>query len=152
GKNGSYKLRIDITKPAKTIVINGDQVKFYEPDLHQLLKASLKDSNAKKNSVGSLAITFGSVSSIRAAYNIDYVGEEKVAGEDTSKLKLTPKKAGPYKEIHIWVSHKLGLPIQQRLVEVNDDVIEVRLSDVKKDIPVDTKKLIDNFNPPATNK
>src|SRR5713226_3599522 len=55
-KNGSMKLRIDITKPAKTIVVAGDMVKFYQPEVHQLLVTTLKNGS-KNQSLGSLAVT-----------------------------------------------------------------------------------------------
>lgn len=147
GKNGQLKLRIDIVKPSKTIVISGDLIKFYQPEARQMLVSSIKDAS-KNRSASSLAITFGSVSAIRSSYDVTFVKDEKVEGEMASLLHLTPKQHGPYKGIDIWISHSLWLPIQQRLVENNDDVTLVRLSNMKKNGTFDAKKLIDNFNPP----
>ena len=70
GKNGAVKLRIDISNPTKkTVVITGDQLKFYQPTIEQMLVTSLK-STKNSQSFGSLAITFGSVSAIRANYDL----------------------------------------------------------------------------------
>lgn len=146
GKNGQMKLRIDIEKPAKTIVISGDKLKFYQKGVQQMIVASIK--NASKNqSAASLAITFGSVSAIRSSYNVTYVKDEKVGAEMTSLLHLEPKQKGPYKSIDIWISQSAWLPVQQRFVESNDDVTIVRLSNLKKNQQFDVKKLIDNFSP-----
>src|SRR6185295_9684374 len=99
--NGQMKLRIDIEKPAKTIVISGDKLKFYQKGVQQMIVASIK--NASKNqSAASLAITFGSVSAIRSSFNVTYVKDEKVGSELTSLLHLEPKQKGPYKSIDIW--------------------------------------------------
>jgi outer membrane lipoprotein-sorting protein len=148
-KNSAMKLRIDITKPTtKTVVIVGDIVKFYQHDINQLLITSLKGAK-QHDSFGSLAVTFGSVSAIRASYNVSFVKkDEKVGDEMASVLALTPKQGGPYKEIQIWISQNAWLPIQQRLVENNGDVTIVRLSGLKPNAQFNVKSLIDNFNPP----
>lgn len=146
-KNGSdIKLRIDITKPAKTIVITGDKIKFYQPDIKQLLISSVKEAKSNK-SAGSLAVTFGSVSAIRDNYEVSFVKEETVQGEKTSELHLIPKQAGAYKSIDIWISQNAWLPVQQTLVENNGDVTTLRLSNIKKNEQFNVKTLIDNFNP-----
>jgi outer membrane lipoprotein-sorting protein len=164
GKKGDKRLRIDIfetTKDAKatpkiikTVVIKGDNIKLYEPEVQQLLETSIS-KESKGRSIGSLAITLGSVAAIRAGYEVNYVKEEKIKYEDqnteseaTWVLHLTPKTAGPYKSIDIWVSQTQGLPIQQRLVENNGDITILQLSNLKKNMQFDIKKLIDDFNPP----
>jgi outer membrane lipoprotein-sorting protein len=71
-KTGTMKLRIDITQPSeKTIVINGDKLKFYERNVNQMLVTSLKEGKGK--SVGSLAITFGSVAAMRTNYTVTFI-------------------------------------------------------------------------------
>ncbi|MBL8148297.1 MAG: outer membrane lipoprotein carrier protein LolA [Blastocatellia bacterium] len=148
-KNGKMKLRIDIQKPAKTVVVSGNEVKFYQKDINQLLITSTKGASSNK-SVSFLAITFGSVSAMRENYNIKYVKDEKIEGEMTSVLHLTPKTEGnPYKSVDVWISQSIWMPLQQKLIEVNEDVTLVRLSNLKKNIEFDVKTLIDNFNPKA---
>ncbi len=152
GKNGSVKLRIDISNPTKkTVVIAGDQLKFYQPTIEQMLVTSLKTTKSSQ-SFGSLAITFGSVSAIRANYDVKFVKDEKIQGEDASLLHLTPKTGGPYKSIDIWISQSSWLPIQENLVEGNDDVTIIKLSNLKKNTSFDVKALIDNFAPPKSTK
>ncbi|MFY9223540.1 MAG: outer-membrane lipoprotein carrier protein LolA [Blastocatellia bacterium] len=152
GKNGAVKLRIDISNPTKkTVIITGDQLKFYQPTIEQMLVTSLK-STKNSQSFGSLAITFGSVSAIRANYDVKFVKDEKIQGEDASLLHLTPKAGGPYKSIDIWISQSSWLPIQENLVEGNDDVTIIKLSNLKKNTSFDVKALIDNFAPPKSTK
>lgn len=146
-KSGKMRLRIDIMKPAKTIVVSGDEVKFYQPEIRQVLLTSIK-SASRTQSVASLAITFGSVAAIRGNYNVAFVREEVVNGEPTALLSLTPKTKGPYKKIELWVSQKQWLPVQQRLVESNDDVIVIKITNLKPNSQFDAAKLIDGFNPP----
>ncbi|MEM4251777.1 MAG: outer membrane lipoprotein carrier protein LolA [Candidatus Bathyarchaeia archaeon] len=146
-KGGKMRLRIDIAKPAKTIVVNGDEVKFYQPEIRQVLLTSIK-SASKNQSVASLAITFGSVAAIRSNYNVAFVKEETLNGEPTVLLLLTPKTQGAYKKIELWVSQKQWMPVQQRLVESNDDVIVIKITNLKPNSQFDAAKLIDSFNPP----
>lgn len=146
-KNGSMKLRIDITKPAqRTIIINGDEVKYYDNETHQLLITSLKNK-PKTKSFGTLAITFGSVAAIRANYNVSYLKDEKIGSENAAVLKLVPKEQGQYKEIDIWISRSMGLPIQQRFIEKNNDVLIMSLSGLKMNERFNIKGLIDDFKP-----
>ncbi|MDW8412336.1 MAG: outer-membrane lipoprotein carrier protein LolA [Acidobacteriota bacterium] len=146
-KNGKFKLRIDITTPPKTIVVDGDHVKFYQPEIRQLLLTSLKRAS-QNQSVASLAITFGSVDVIRSNYEVRYLRDEVVDGEGTAVLLLVPKTKGPYKQIELWISQKQWLPVRQRFVELNDDVIVIKLSNIKLNTNFDSSKLIDSFNPP----
>lgn len=145
-RGGKMRLRIDIVKPAKTIVVNGDEVKFYQPDIRQLLLTSIKGAS-KNQSVASLAITFGSVAAIRSNYNVAFVREETLSGEPTALLSLTPKTKGAYKKIDLWISQRHWMPVQQRLVESNDDVIVIKLTNLKPNSQFDATKLIDSFNP-----
>jgi outer membrane lipoprotein-sorting protein len=147
GKNGSIKLRIDITKPAaRTIVISGDEVKFYEREVNQLLITSLKNK-PKTKSYNSLAITLGSVNAIRANYEVSYLKDEVVGTEKTAVLHLVPKEASNYKEVDIWISRNNWLPVQQRFTEKNGDILTLRLSDLKLNEKFNVKSLIDEFKP-----
>jgi outer membrane lipoprotein-sorting protein len=147
-KNGPIKLRIDITSPIKkTVVITGEKLKFYQPAIKNMLVTSLKDTK-NSQSFGSMAITFGSVSAIRASYDVTLVREEKLQNEQTSLLHLTPKQASPYKSIDIWISQSSWLPIQETLVENNGSVTTVKLSNLKKNNKFNVKSLIDEFAPP----
>src|SRR5437870_2845929 len=50
GKSGEMKLRVDISKPARTIVISGDLVKFYEAEARQMIVTSLKSASKNQSS------------------------------------------------------------------------------------------------------
>lgn len=151
-KNGAMKLRIDINTPTKkTVVITGDEIKFYQPAIQQMLVSSLKNTRSSQ-SFGSLAITFGSVSAIRTNYDVTFVREEKIQNEQTSLLHLTPKQAAPYKSIDIWISHNSWLPVQENLVEINGDITTIKLSNLKKNESFNVKTLIENFTPPKSTK
>jgi outer membrane lipoprotein-sorting protein len=151
-KNGSMKLRIDINTPTKkTVVITGDEIKFYQPAIQQMLVSSLKGAKSSQ-SFGSLAITFGSVSAIRTNYEVTFVKEEKIQNEQTSLLRLTPKQSAPYKSIDLWISHNSWLPVQETLVETNGDITIIKLSNLKKNESFNVKSLIENFAPPKNTK
>ncbi len=151
GKNGAIKLRIDISAPTKkTVVITGDEIKFYQPTIQQMLVTSIKGAK-NSQSFGSFAITFGSVSAIRTNYEVTFVKEEKIEGEQTSLLHLSPKQPTPYKGIDIWISHNSWLPIQEKLLETND-VTTIKLSNLKKNESFNVKALIENFAPPKATK
>lgn len=151
-KNGAMKLRIDINAPTKkTVIITGDEIKFYQPAIQQMLITSIKGAK-NSQSFGSLAITFGSVGAIRTNYEVKFVKEEKIQGEQTSLLHLTPKQTAPYKSIDIWVSHSSWLPIQENLLESNGDITTIKLSNLKKNESFNVKALIENFAPPKSTK
>lgn len=155
-KNGAMKLRIDINSPIqKTIVVTGDEIKFYQPAIREMLVASIKGAK-NSQSFGSFAITFGSVSAIKANYEVKFVKEEKIEGEQTSLLELSPKQSTPYKLIKIWISHNSWLPVKEELLEgtakETTAITTIKLSNLKKNESFNVKTLIENFAPPKNTK
>ncbi len=147
-KNEGMKLRIDINLPVKkTVIITRDEIKFYQPNIKNMLVTPLKGVK-NSQSFGSFAITFGSVSAIKENYEVKFIREEKIEGEQTSLLHLTPKKSTPYQFIDIWVSHNLWLPVQENLVEISGDVVTIKLSNLQKNKNFNVKDLIEKFTPP----
>ena len=123
GKNKG-KVRIDFTQPTKDIVaLVGENFTFYQPRINQAVKTTL--AKAAKGKVGGDVTFFdmglnSSLKSVVNSYNIDYLKEEMIDGQQATVLRLTPKAKGQVDTIDIWVLQN-GLPSQWKLVDHNGD-------------------------------
>jgi len=134
-------VRIDWTSPMQeTLSVVNKQYVLYRPRLGQAIvgKADGRGKDTKANSA--LAFMSMSKDELKANYNVQYLGQENVSnGAPTWHLKLTPKTANSYKYAEIWVDGN-GMPIQGRVVESNDDATTVMLSNLQKNVNLDTNK------------
>ena len=127
------KLRIDYTRPSKdTIALVGDNVIFYQPRINQVFKSTL--AKAAKGKVGGFSQLIGldgSIKSMASSYNIEFLKDETINGQKTTLLRLTPKSAGQFTAIDIWVNQQNWIPAQWKLVERNGDFTIVSLKNVQ---------------------
>ena len=69
---------------------------------------------------------------LKANYNIQYLGQENVAGNvPTWHLKLTPKASSNFKFADLWVDGN-GMPIQGKVTRLNDDTDSFMLANLEK--------------------
>ncbi|MFM8392931.1 MAG: LolA family protein [Acidobacteriota bacterium] len=132
------KLRIDYTRPSKdTIALVGDNVIFYQPRINQVFKSTL--AKAAKGKVGGFSQLIGldgSIKSMASSYNIEFLKDETINGQKTTLLRLTPKSAGQFTAIDIWVNQQNWIPAQWKLVERNGDFTIVSLKNVQLNTPI----------------
>jgi len=123
GKNKG-KLRIDFTQPSKDIVaLVGENFTFYQPRINQVVKTTL--AKASKGKLGSDVSLFdlglnSSLKSVVNSYNIDYLKDETIDGQQATVLRLTPKAKAQVDTIDIWVLQN-GFPSQWKMVDHNGD-------------------------------
>ena len=130
---GKGKLRIDYIRPSKDIVaVVGENVTFYQPRINQVFKGVLsKLSKGKAGGYGQLVGLDGSIKSLAANYNIEFVRDESVSGQMTTLLHLTPKAGGQFAAIDVWVNQQNWLPLQWKMIERNKDYTIVTLKNVQ---------------------
>jgi len=135
---GHGKLRIDYTRPSKdTIALVGENVIFYQPRINQVFKSTL--SKATKGKVGGYTQLIGldgSVKSLAPNYNIEFLRDETINGQQASLLRLTPKSGGQFANIDLWVSQQNWIPAQWKLVERNGDYTIVSLKNMQLNTPI----------------
>ena len=135
---GKGRLRIDYTRPTKdTIALVGDNVIFYQPRLNQVFKSSLaKAAKGKAGGLTQLIGLDGSIKSLASKYNSEFLKDETINGQKTTLLRLTPKTAGQFSAIDIWVNQQNWIPAQWKLIERNGDYTIVSLRNVQLNTPI----------------
>jgi outer membrane lipoprotein-sorting protein len=125
------KLRIDYTRPSKDIVsVVGEAVTFYQPRINQVFKGTL--NKVSKGTAGvNLVGLDGSLKTLTANYNIEFVKDEAVNGQMTTLLRLLPKSGGTYSVIDLWVNQQNWLPAQWKMVERNGDYTVITLKNTQ---------------------
>lgn len=137
GKNPA--VRVDWTRPKKeTLAAINKQYVMYRPELAQAYTGST--DNAKGNAKAGSALAFMSMSKaqLKQNYTMKYLGEATLQnGTKTWHLELTPNARTSYKTSEIWVDGN-GMPIQSRVTEHNNDSTTVLLSNLQKNVKIDT--------------
>ncbi len=125
------KLRIDYTRPSKDIVsVVGENVTFYQPRINQVFKGALNKLSKGKAGVNLVGLD-GSLKTLTANYNIDFVKDENINGQMTTLLRLTPKSGGSYTAIDLWVNQQNWLPAQWKMFERNGDFTLITLKNTQ---------------------
>jgi outer membrane lipoprotein-sorting protein len=125
------KLRIDYTRPSKDIVsVVGEAVTFYQPRINQVFRGTLNKVSKGKAGVNLVGLD-GSLKTLTANYNIEFVKDEAVNGQMTTLLRLSPRSGGTYSVIDLWVNQQNWLPAQWKMVERNGDYTVITLKNTQ---------------------
>jgi outer membrane lipoprotein-sorting protein len=133
GKGRNFSVRLDWTKPKEEVlsVVNGQYV-AYIPSIKRAYTGSSSSKTAQEKGGSVLSIMSMSREELKANYNVQYLGQEQVAGGiPTWRLKLTPKAAASFKYAELWVDGN-GMPLQGKVVAPNDDTDTVLLQNLSK--------------------
>lgn len=130
GSKGKSKMRIDYTRPdQKSVSVVGENLVFYQPRINQALKTTLsKAAKGKTSSYSALVGLDSSLESLTRDYNVEYIKDELVNGEQATRLQLIPKASGPFSRIELWVSNEFWLPVQYQMFERNGDSTLVKFT------------------------
>lgn len=135
-------VRIDWTKPNETLTVSNGIYTLYRPKINQAIIGNAKKAKGKGTANNALSFINMSKADLKANFTIKYLGEEKVSSDvSTLRLELTPKKAQSYKLAELWVDGN-GMPIQAKIIEHNDDTTTILLSNLEKNVGVNTKIFI----------
>jgi outer membrane lipoprotein-sorting protein len=120
-KPHDLRMLLDFQQPdAKQVELSGTKILIYYP----------KTKSAEEYDFGRshralmeqyLKLGFGSTSKeMKEGFNVEYGGPEKVEGQDTTRLSLTPKSpevAAQFPKFELWISDANGIAIQQKMYE-----------------------------------
>jgi len=137
GKGRKFSLRLDWTKPkVETLsIVNGQYVAFI-PNIKRAYTGSSDSKTVNDKGGNVLKIMSMSKEDLKANYNIQYLGGEKVAGSiPTLRLKLTPKAATNFKFADLWVDGD-GMPIQAKVTRLNDDTDSIMLANLGRNVTI----------------
>lgn len=138
------QIRIQFEKPSRReILISDGNVSIYYPSIKKVDHYQLGSESAQnKAELGLLAGVGSSGETLRKAYTIRYLGEEKVDGRKTVKLVLTPRDARAkslFATQEVWLDTNRWLPVRQKLVESSGDSLTVDFEDVEKNKHISDK-------------
>ena len=141
GKNDS--VRIEWSSPQHEILaVSNGQYTLFRPRLKVAYKGSVRSSKGKPGVM--LNMLDMSASELKNSYEpFQDVREETLWGSvGTIHLKLVPKgRDQSYKYAEIWVD-SMGMPVQVKWVEKNDDATTIRLSGPERNVKISA----DEFN------
>lgn len=130
-------VRIDWTDPEEVLSVVNGKYTLYQPRLKQYITGKTSGS---KNAKADSALAFMSMSKkeLTANYSVKYLGTVRLAGAEVWHLSLTPKSKQSYKSAELWVDFD-GMPLQAKIKELNNDLTTVRLSNLKKNVKIDSR-------------
>lgn len=116
----------------KSVALNGNEILLYNPKTKILEQ---HDITKYKDTVNQyLLLGFGASSeALKSAYEISYVGEEKIGAQTASHLKLTPKSKETLKSLKqadLWFADN-GLVVQQKFLYPSGNYKLATYSNVK---------------------
>jgi outer membrane lipoprotein-sorting protein len=136
GRQGS--VRIDWSKPRREIMaVNNGKYTIYRPTLKVVYTGN---SNSKNNKAGGvLEMMYMTRQQLEARFQpVQDVREETLwGGVSTIHLTLVPKGNSSFKYAEIWID-RAGMPVQTKVVEKNDDSTTMRLTDLERNIKINS--------------
>ncbi|PYS86559.1 MAG: hypothetical protein DMF62_15405 [Acidobacteria bacterium] len=131
-------VRIDWVSPKESLAVVNKQYVIFRPALSQAYTGTTDSAKGNAKAGGALAFMSMSRAQLKQNYSIKYLGEANVkGGANTWHLELTPNTKTSYKSAEIWVDGN-GMPIQSKVIEHNNDSTTVLLSNMQKNIRINT--------------
>jgi outer membrane lipoprotein-sorting protein len=117
----------------KVILFKKDKAEIYLPKINQIQEYDLTQHASLVQQF--LLLGFGTdAKQLEKIYSTKYLGEEKLGGEMTALLELTPLKesvAAQLAKVQLWISEESWLPVQQKFFEAGGDYSIAHYSSVK---------------------
>lgn len=130
--------RAVVTFPDRTIGFFGNIVRIYFPNINAYNDYDMGKHADVMNQF--LLLGFGSSGrELAQSYNITLAGNEKVAGQDTSKLVLIPKDPNVRErltKIEVWIPTDGANPVQQQFYEPSGNWRKVTYSNIVVNPPM----------------
>ncbi len=137
---GKLYMRLDWTKPTvEQISIIGDDYRLYKPSINQVYEGKVNKAKTSAGAGNALGFMTMSREQLRTNYDVQYISQVTLeGGTAVFHLQLTPKSQTSYKLAELWVDGN-GMPLQGRVVEHNNDTTTVLLSNVRKNVKINTE-------------
>ena len=118
------RMLVEFAEPdPKSIAVHGDRVEIYYPKIQTVEEYDMGKNRALLDQF--LLVGFGtSGKELSAAYQIKYLGEEPIAGINTSHLELIPKSKEVLKQLsklELWQQETGAYPVQQKITQRGGD-------------------------------
>ncbi|MGO8787877.1 MAG: LolA family protein [Terriglobia bacterium] len=128
------EIRIDIQKPeAKVLLFKKNKGEIYFPKINQIQEYNLEEKSDLVQQF--LLLGFGTdANDLKKTYNVTYVKEEDLEGDETALLELVPRKGNATAQItkiQLWVNEESWLPAQQKFFQSGGDYLVAHYSGVK---------------------
>jgi len=131
-KGNSMRAVITWNNGSGGLEYNGKEGKLYNAKTKTVDVVSLAGKQSTINKYLALGVGASSAD-LKAEFDVTYMGEENVAGQPTSHLKLTPKTHDPassLKQADLWYGAN-GLVVQQKILHPSGDYQVMLYSNVK---------------------
>ena len=135
-QKGRGRFKMEFTDPAGDVIVaDGAYVWLYYPTTNpgQVIRSTIEASPTGAHMVDLQGRIFEDAKTI---YDAVYVAEEQVTGRLTHLVRLTPRAASPYRRVQVWVDTESYLVRKFEIVEENETIRTVELSDLEPDVPI----------------
>jgi outer membrane lipoprotein-sorting protein len=145
---------IDFSRQSDARIISffGSTIRIYYPKLKLYQDYNVGQSSDVLNQY--LLLGFGSSGKeLMESYDITSAGEETVAGQEATKLVLTPKAEKvreTLSKVEVWIPQGMAYPLQQKFSKPSGDDFTTRYSDIKLNPAI--KGNLEFKPPPGTKK
>ncbi len=129
------RMLLEIQSPPNPLkaFIGGGKVQVYYPNSNTVQEWELGKARSLRDQLMTLA--FGSSSKeLLAVYGIRLIGPEKAAGQDATRIELTPRDrelAAHFPKIDLWIADATGITLQQKLYQPGGDYMMATYTDVQ---------------------
>jgi outer membrane lipoprotein-sorting protein len=118
---------------AQKIIFSKGKIQIYKSRMETV---DVYDAGAHREEFEAfLVLGFGSGGEdMRKSFDVTYGGEENSDGGDAAKLDLVPKSEKikqHFPQIVLWIDPKMGVSVQQKLVELSGDYRLAKYSDIQ---------------------
>lgn len=124
-------LRKEIEEPGHTIMlVTPEEIIVYYPKKNQAVKRSLAEHKAKYSSTG-----IGTSSKeLKENFDISFVRDEIIKKKVYNIIELVPKTEkikNYFQKLRLWVDDETGVPVRQRIEELNGDYTIIQFLKIK---------------------
>lgn len=118
------QMAADVTDPdKKTVLFSDGKVQIFQPKIDQV---TVYNTGKNRGDVESyLVLGFGGGGhDMQKSFDVKYLGNESVEGQNTAKLDLVPKSTkirNTFQHITLWIDPARGVSVQQQFFEPSGD-------------------------------
>jgi outer membrane lipoprotein carrier protein len=147
-QKGRSRFKMDFTDPVGDVIVSdGEYLWLYYPSTHpgQVIRSTI-DANVTGTGMIDLQ---GRIFTEADNYDAVWEGEEAIAGVATHRILLTPRDESPYRSVRVWIALDGHLVRKFEIVERNETVRTVVLTDPQPNEPV-SDDVFEFAPPPGT--
>jgi outer membrane lipoprotein-sorting protein len=149
GSGREASVRIEWRSPQHEILaVSNGKYTLFRPRLKQAMIGKSGSVRGKAGAGGILELMYMTRQQLEARFQpVQDVREETLwGGVSTIHLTLVPKGNASFKYAEIWVD-SLGMPVQTKIVEKNDDATTMRLRNLEKNIKIASNEFSIKLDP-----